>query len=132
MSSEQEKTILVTGTFDILHRGHLELLNHAKTLGKLCVGIDSDNEVKKKKGHLRPINSEQERKFMLENLKAVDEVYIFEDEKKLIQSLKPEILVFGSDWMNDTSTQQYFDGQIIYFEKKVPYSTSAIIARAQK
>ena len=70
--------IFVNGTFDILHRGHLELLNYAKSLGDfLLVGIDSDDRVKEKKGPTRPIYNQGERKFFLENLKAVDSVDIF-------------------------------------------------------
>ena len=68
------KTIFVNGTFDLLHRGHLELLNYAKSLGDyLCVGIDTDVRVKEKKGEKRPIHNQNERKFFLENLKAVDD-----------------------------------------------------------
>ena len=64
------KLIFVNGTFDILHRGHLELLNYAKSLGDfLLVGIDDDLRVKEKKGFTRPINSQDDRKFFLENLK---------------------------------------------------------------
>ena len=59
--------IFVNGTFDILHRGHLELLNYAKSLGDfLLVGIDSDDRVREKKGPTRPIHNQEERKFFLE------------------------------------------------------------------
>ena len=64
------KKVFVNGTFDILHRGHLELLNYAKKVGEyVCVGIDTDDRVKKKKGSSRPIHNQEERKFFLENLK---------------------------------------------------------------
>ena len=75
------KRIFVNGTFDLLHRGHLELLNYAKSLGDfLCVGIDTDDRVKEKKGLKRPIYNQEERKFFLENLKAVDEVKLFSND----------------------------------------------------
>ena len=76
--------VFVNGTFDILHRGHLELLNYAKSLGDyLCVGIDTDERVKEKKGPTRPIHNQDERKFFLENLKAVDEVKLFSSDEEL-------------------------------------------------
>ena len=62
------KKVFVNGTFDILHRGHLELLNYAKSLGDVYVGIDTDECVREKKGPSRPIHTEEERKFLLENL----------------------------------------------------------------
>ena len=66
------KKIFVNGTFDLLHRGHLELLNYAKTVGEyVCVGIDTDDRVRKKKGLSRPIHNQEERKFFLENLKRI-------------------------------------------------------------
>ena len=73
------KKIFVNGTFDILHSGHLALLNYAKTLGSsLTVAIDSDKRVKQLKGTNRPINNQIDRANMLINLKAVDNVYIFD------------------------------------------------------
>ena len=94
--------IFVNGTFDILHRGHIELLNYAKSLGDfLLVGIDTDDRVKEKKGPTRPIHSQEERKFFLENLKAVDEVRFFSNDKELeglVKSFKPDIMIVGSDW----------------------------------
>ena len=64
-----DKTIFVNGTFDILHRGHLALLNYAKSLGGyVVVGIDSDRRVRKMKGPNRPVNSAEDRGLMLVNL----------------------------------------------------------------
>ena len=61
--------VFVNGTFDLLHRGHLELLNYAKSMGDyLMVGIDTDDRVREKKGPTRPIHNQEERKFFLENL----------------------------------------------------------------
>ena len=89
-----EKRIVVNGTFDILHRGHLELLNFAKKQGDwLLVCIDSDRRVKELKGETRPVNSEADRKFMLQNLKAVDYVLIFDSSEELeeiLESYRPD------------------------------------------
>ena len=67
--------VIVNGTFDILHPGHVALLTYAKSLGDfLIVAIDSDERVKKLKGSDRPINGQEDRKTMLEALKPVDKV----------------------------------------------------------
>ena len=90
------KRVFVNGTFDILHRGHLELLRYAKRSGYVYVGIDTDECVREKKGPSRPIHNQEDRKFFLENLKSVDEVIFFssEDEfEELIKSLHPDIII---------------------------------------
>ena len=96
------KSVFVNGTFDILHLGHLALLNYAKSLGnKLFVAIDSDERVKQLKGITRPIHTAYERKTMLLNIKAVDEVEIFGSGEELemwIKQIRPSIMVVGSDW----------------------------------
>jgi D-beta-D-heptose 7-phosphate kinase/D-beta-D-heptose 1-phosphate adenosyltransferase len=67
--------IVVNGTFDILHRGHIEMLEYAKSLGnELLVCIDTDNRVRQLKGSTRPINNQADRAFMLQSLKCVDTV----------------------------------------------------------
>ena len=69
--------VFVNGTFDILHMGHLDLLNYAKSLGThLLVAVDSDNRVTEKKGSDRPFNKIDNRVALLQNLKAVDEVKV--------------------------------------------------------
>lgn len=96
-----KKIVFTNGCFDILHRGHVAYLNEAKSLGDLLiVGLNSDASVKRLKGESRPINSEQDRKFVLENLKSVDAVFIFNEDTpyNLISSTEPDILVKGGDW----------------------------------
>jgi D-beta-D-heptose 7-phosphate kinase/D-beta-D-heptose 1-phosphate adenosyltransferase len=92
--------VFVNGTFDVLHLGHLAMLNYAKTLGDhLVVAIDSDERVKRLKGPSRPINDVNERKIMLENLKAVDQVEIFDTDEDLINIIKTcDIMVKGGDY----------------------------------
>ena len=96
-----EITVFTNGCFDILHAGHVDLLNRAKSLGtKLVVGINSDDSVRQIKGFSRPIVKEKERALMLLALEAVDEVRIFDDStpQKLIEEIRPNILVKGGDW----------------------------------
>ena len=123
--------IFVNGTFDILHRGHLELLNYAKSLGDyLCVGIDTDNRVRKKKGPTRPIHSQEERKFFLENLKAVDEVKLFSSDEELeglVKSFKPDIMVVGSDWKDKSVIGSYYAAKLIFFDRIGDYATTKTI-----
>lgn len=123
--------IFVNGTFDILHRGHLELLNYAKSLGDfLLVGIDSDLRVKEKKGSSRPIHNQEERKFFLENLKAVDAVDIFSNDdelKNMIRSFKPDIMVVGSDWKGKSVIGSYYAAKLIFFDRIGDYATTKTI-----
>ena len=123
--------IFVNGTFDILHRGHLELLNYAKGLGDfLLVGIDSDERVKEKKGSTRPIHKQEERKFFLENLKAVIAVWIFDSQEELAHICKiyrPHLMVKGSDYYGKKITGSEYCDEIKYFKLVKNYSTSKII-----
>ena len=127
-----QKTVFVNGTFDILHRGHLELLRYAKTRGYVYVGIDTDECIKGKKGPTRPVHNQEERKFLLENLKTVDEVIFFSSEpefEELIKSLKPDIIVVGSDWKEKSTIKSYYDGELIFFDRMEEYSTTKTIER---
>ena len=126
------KKVFVNGTFDILHRGHLELLKYAKSLGYVVVGIDTDKCVKRKKGLARPIHNQEERKFFLENLRSVDEVVFFSSEpefEELIKSLQPDIIIVGSDWKEKSTIKSYYDGELIFFDRMEKYSTTKTIER---
>ena len=97
-----KKTIVFTnGCFDLLHKGHIDLLTRASELGdKLIVGINSDKSVKKIKGDNRPIENQKTRKKNLLNLKYVDDVYVFEETTplKIIKFICPDVLVKGADY----------------------------------
>ena len=96
------KIVFTNGCFDLLHAGHVRYLAHARSLGgKLIVGLNSDDSVRRLgKGPERPIVGQDERREVLLALRAVDEVHIFDDDTplKLIQELRPDILVKGGDW----------------------------------
>ena len=99
-----KKVVFTNGCFDILHRGHVAYLNEAKSQGDfLILGLNSDASVKRLKGPERPINSEADRKFVIENLKAIDLVVIFEEDTpyNLIKEAMPDMLVKGGDWAVD-------------------------------
>ena len=96
------KTIVFTnGCFDLLHKGHIDLLSIASKYGdKLIVGINSDESVKKLKGEDRPVENQRTRKKKLLNIKYVDDVYVFEESTPLniIKSICPDVLVKGADY----------------------------------
>tara|TARA_R110001583_G_scaffold31600_1_gene107855 strand:+ start:23763 stop:24158 length:396 start_codon:yes stop_codon:yes gene_type:complete len=121
--------VFANGCFDIIHRGHLELLIYAKSLGDtLIVGLNSDKSVKKLKGESRPIFSESDRKFMLESIKYVDKVVIFEEDTpyNLIKATKPDIIVKGGDYVKDDVVgADICEVKIFRYEEK--YSTTKII-----
>jgi rfaE bifunctional protein nucleotidyltransferase chain/domain len=124
---------MVNGTFDILHRGHIELLNFARQHGDtLLVAIDTDRRVKELKGKDRPINNQEDRKFHLQNLKAVDVVLFFDSKEELIEIMKgwqPDIYVKGSDWKGSEGTAHKYSKQVIYYDRVADYSTTNIIQR---
>tara|TARA_B100000131_G_scaffold318971_1_gene363903 strand:- start:1305 stop:1694 length:390 start_codon:yes stop_codon:yes gene_type:complete len=97
------KRIFTNGCFDILHRGHVELLKYCKSMGYVIVGLNDDSSVKENKGLSRPFNNQYDRKFLLESLECVDEVLFFSEKTpyNLIKSLKPDIIVKGGDYTAD-------------------------------
>jgi D-beta-D-heptose 7-phosphate kinase/D-beta-D-heptose 1-phosphate adenosyltransferase len=124
------KTIFVNGTFDILHPGHVQLLNYARSLGdSLIVAIDSDRRVRELKGNDRPINSEDDRKFMLENLRSVDTVWFFDTDQELedICRLYNPVMVKGSDYRGRAIIGQQYCKEIVFYDRIEPYSTTRTI-----
>ena len=96
-----KKVVFTNGCFDILHAGHVDYLVKAKSFGDiLVVGINSDSSMKRIKGNKRPIITEEERSFIVSNLKPVDFVTIFDEDTpyELIYEIIPDFLVKGSDW----------------------------------
>jgi D-beta-D-heptose 7-phosphate kinase/D-beta-D-heptose 1-phosphate adenosyltransferase len=118
--------VVVNGTFDVIHPGHLALLNYAKSLGDyLVVAIDTDARVKRLKGPRRPINNQQERKLLLENLKAVDQVHLFETDQELIDIIRScSIMVKGSDYRGKSVLGEANCQQVIYFDRIDEYSST--------
>lgn len=125
--------IVVNGTFDIVHRGHIELLNYAKSLGSyLLVCIDTDSRVKELKGNTRPINVQNDRKFLLENLKSVDEVLFFDSAEGLesiLENYKPDIMVKGSDYRGKPIVGSQHCKEIVFVDLVNGYSTTNVIQR---
>ena len=119
---------MTNGAYDILHPGHIALLNYAKSLGDyLMVAIDTDSRISEAKGPDRPVNNLQTRKCILENLKAVDEVRVFTNDEELItiiKEYKPDVRVIGSDWKNGKIVGEEFCKSIEFFDRVNDESTT--------
>ena len=123
--------IVVNGTFDILHRGHIEMLGYAKSLGNhLLVCIDTDSRVTELKGPQRPINNQEDRAFMLNSLKCVDAVWYFSSEEELeyiLETYQPDIMVKGSDYRGKPIVGAHLCKEIKFYELVSNYSTTNTI-----
>jgi D-beta-D-heptose 7-phosphate kinase/D-beta-D-heptose 1-phosphate adenosyltransferase len=122
--------VIVNGTFDILHVGHLNLLYYAKSLGDhLLVCIDADDRVRQLKGETRPIYTESERKYILEALKPVDEVIVFRSKEELIDLVsKCDIMVKGSDYIGKSIIGETYCKKVVYYDR-TEHSTTKTIQR---
>ena len=121
--------IIVNGSFDIIHLGHIRLLQHAKSFPNayVYVLIDSDRRIKQLKGKDRPINTEYERASLLAELKSVDRVDVFDTDEELvnlIRDYKPDIMVKGSDYKGKPIIGSEFCKEIKFYDRLTPYSTT--------
>ncbi len=122
--------VWVNGTFDVLHVGHVSLLQFASLYGKVRVGIDSDRRVKELKGENRPVNNWKDRSTMLKELRSVKEVVGFDSDKELENQIKeynPDYCVIGSDYKDKTVIGGQFCRRLIFFDKIDGYSTTKIL-----
>ena len=122
--------VFVNGTFDILHPGHVKLLQYAATLGNLLVAIDTDRRVRQLKGVGRPFFNQNERAFMLGSLTCVSSVKFFDtdqDLEDLIRNYEPDIMVKGSDYRGRPIIGEEHVPQIEFFERINEYSSSKAI-----
>lgn len=124
-----KKRIITFGTFDLLHCGHINILQRAKSLGDvLIVGVSSDKLNYSKKGKF-PIYSEFERMKIIESIKYVDYVFLEESlelKQEYIEKYKADILVMGDDWSGKFDHLNKFC-EIIYLPRTPSISTTAII-----
>jgi D-beta-D-heptose 7-phosphate kinase/D-beta-D-heptose 1-phosphate adenosyltransferase len=123
--------VWVNGTFDIVHLGHIQLLKRAAELGDfLIVGLDGDRRVTELKGEQRPINNIVSRLTLLEAIKYVDRVVIFESDEQLethIKTMRPAIMVIGEEYRGKRIIGSEYVGEIIYFPKMEGFSSTHII-----
>ena len=124
--------VVVNGTFDIIHLGHLRLLDYARSLPNSYVLVlaDSDRRIKQLKGNDRPINNEYERCSLLFALKSVDRVETFDSDEELIKLIKdfePDVMVKGSDYRGKPIIGAEYCKEIKFYDRVEPYSTTKTI-----
>ncbi len=134
---QDKKIVFTNGCFDILHRGHVEYLAQAANLGNvLIIGLNSDNSVKRLKGENRPVQDEEGRAVVLASLAFVTHVVLFDEDTpyELINEIKPDILVKGSDYKEDeivgADIVKAAGGKVVTIDFIEGYSTSKILEKA--
>ena len=136
-------TVFTNGCFAILHKGHVQLLEFCKNykgvsfgghslFPRVVVGLNSDASVKRLKCDSRPINNEKDRAFLLESLKYVDEVIVFDEETpyELIKKVKPDYIVKGGDYKKEEVVGNDL-AEVVIYNYIDGYSTTNIIKKSQ-
>ena len=132
--SEGKTIVFTNGCFDILHRGHAAYLREAKKLGdRLIIGLNSDASVKRLKGETRPINTEDDRAYLLESLACVDYVIIFTEDTpyELLSHIHPDVLAKGGDYQIEQVVGREFAQKVKLIHFVEGYSTTNTIERMQ-
>ena len=139
LKRDGRRVVFTNGCFDILHPGHVRMLEKARSLGDaLIVGINSDASVQEIKGPQRPLIPEAERAELLAALEAVDFVTVFDEPtpRELIAAILPAVLVKGSDWGPDEivgrEEVEAAGGEVISIPLEVGYSTTKLIERIRR
>lgn len=134
------KLVFTNGVFDILHAGHVTYLTAARSLGDLLiVGLNSDASVRRLgKGDDRPINAQEDRSIVLEALRAVDGVVVFEEDtpNRLIEQLKPDVHAKGGDYdpekMPETPLVRSYGGEVVILPFLPGRSTTSMLAAIRR
>src|SRR5437016_2665359 len=128
------KTVVLTnGCYDLLHPGHIRLLEQARSLGDMLIlALNADSSVRRLKGPSRPLMPESERIEVALGLEAVDAVTVFDEDtpRKLIAAVLPDILVKGADWAHWIAGREDVEaagGKVISFSLEPDYSTTGIV-----
>jgi D-beta-D-heptose 7-phosphate kinase/D-beta-D-heptose 1-phosphate adenosyltransferase len=135
-SSQRGRVVFTNGVFDIIHRGHVDILTAARALGDvLVVGINSDASVKRLKGPTRPVRNEAERAYVLAGMEAVDCVVLFEHDTplELVLALRPDVIAKGGDYTEDTivgaKEVKAWGGEAVVIPLTPGHSTTSIIEK---
>lgn len=124
------KKIWVNGSFDILHIGHIRLLEHAGSFGSVRVGLDGDERIQQKKGPNRPVNNLQDRMDFISSIRFVNDVVSFGSDEELIYRIKeykPDIMVIGDDYDYHSIIGVEYIPKVEFFQKIKDKSTTKIL-----
>ncbi len=131
-----KRIVFTNGCFDLLHPGHISLLTQAKEAGdRLVLGLNTDDSVQRLKGPTRPIQNERDRAFVLSSLQGIDLIVLFDEDTplELIQALKPDVLVKGSDYTIDqvigASFVQSYGGEVLLIDLIDGKSTTRMVSK---
>jgi len=125
-----EIKVWVNGTFDVLHIGHIKLLEFANQFGEVRVGIDTDERVKQFKGELRPINNIKDRIYFMNSIKYVNSSVSFSTDEELCNRIKEweaDIIIVGNDYKDKKVIGSHLVKEVIFFDKIDGYSSTKII-----
>ena len=125
-----EVKVWVNGTFDVLHIGHIKLLEFASQFGEIRVGIDTDDRVKQFKGELRPINNINDRIYFMNSIKYVNSSVSFSTDEELCDRIKEwnaDIIIVGNDYKDKKVIGSHLVKEVIFFDKIDGYSSTKII-----
>jgi rfaE bifunctional protein nucleotidyltransferase chain/domain len=134
--AEGKKVVFTNGCYDILHPGHIRLLERAKALGDILIlALNTDDSVSRLKGPSRPLLHEDDRARLASCLEAVDVVTFFNEDtpRELIAAVIPDFLVKGADWSHFIAGREEVEaagGQVLALPLEPGYSTSSIVEEA--
>ena len=129
------KVVFTNGCFDILHAGHVSVLEFSRSKGDvLVVGLNSDESVRRLKGPTRPVNKQADRALVLAALESVSYVCIFKEDTPyhLIKAIRPDVLVKGGDYKPSEIVGREFAGKVVRFALLKGRSTTGIIKKVSK
>lgn len=124
------KRVWINGSFDVLHIGHIRLLEYGASLGEVRVGLDTDQRINQRKGVGRPYNNLIDRVDFISSIKFVSSVVTFDSDDELIQRIieyGPDFMVIGNDYNYETIIGVEHIPQIMFFDKIKNKSTSSIL-----
>jgi len=130
-----QKIVFTNGCFDILHAGHVSILEFCRSKGDvLVVGLNSDESVRRLKGPTRPVNSQADRALVLAALESVNYVCVFKEDTpyNLIKAIRPDVLVKGGDYKPTEIVGREFAGKVVRFALLKGRSTTGIIKKVSR
>jgi D-beta-D-heptose 7-phosphate kinase/D-beta-D-heptose 1-phosphate adenosyltransferase len=127
-----KRIVFTNGCFDIIHSGHIRVFKKCRSLGDIViVGLNSDSSVRRLKGPKRPINDQKDRAEVVDSIRYIDYVVIFNEltPYKIIKMIKPDFLVKGGDYKKDEVVGREFAGKVVIVKMLKGRSTTKIIEK---